>query len=62
MTHNDDSNDDDGGDGDGGASDGCGETSTLVVLRCSIVEFLWSYFPPPSSLGQMCEKGIFSTL
>ena len=59
KTHNYDSNEDDIGDVDEGVSAGWRTASILVGLRGPVVYFLWRYFPPPYSLGQIFEKGIF---
>ena len=33
--------------------------STLAGQRGPVVDLPWRYLPPPFSLGQICEKGMF---
>ena len=34
-------------------------SSTLKGTRVPVVDLSWRYLPPPFSLGQICEKGVF---
>ena len=59
TTHNDDSDEDEGVDVDGSASNGWWTAITLAGLRGPVVDLPGSYLPPPFSMGQIYEKGIF---
>ena len=59
TTHNDDRGDDDGGNVNGGASDDWGTARILAGIRGPIVDLSLHCFPPPFSLEQLSEKGIF---